>query len=344
MTTIEGTKGVETLIRQLDAQKDAYLEAFQKIHDRLTQDLAAGSSRPRANSRLSSSVPSSERNSDSKASTTAAATSVHLSSTSKSTGDDSDEEDEALYAQGALDTESYAEEGLRAHLRTHKFREYEKQILYGVVDDSVRLSQSPLLPNHPRPCDDRSHLTHSQVFDIGSDGAPLPMNQQSIEVNSGRAMSLWHAIKDVNPTSKERRAVGRITIVREPSPILFGAVHHALHQAFDLEELFRHLVEADLSSASMFRAFDESELKQRSFVFNFEYFTLIGKGCQPMRWQLSAGQEDRKPGFIQISRCSSVVALTLGGPPIKEIKNPSRLKRSTKDKGSVSGLSFREYM
>lgn len=63
-----------------------------------------------------------------------------------------------------------------------------------------------------------------------------------------------------------------------------------------MDELFQHLYEADLSSMSLHRAFDTDVRKQRTFVFNFEYFTLIGKECQPMKWQLAAGQEDRKPG------------------------------------------------
>ncbi|KAK3711839.1 hypothetical protein LTR37_009357 [Vermiconidia calcicola] len=83
----------------------------------------------------------------------------------------------------------------------------------------------------------------------------------------------------------------------------------------------------------MHRAFDDDVRRQRTFVFNFEYYTLIGKDCQPMTWQLAAGQEDRKPGYIQITRCSAVVALALNGPKIKDIKNPSRRRRN--EKGSV---------
>lgn len=336
---MDETKRIESLIRELDAQKDAYLEAFQKIHDSLTQNLAASSPRTaflRTSQRPVGSAPASERESDSRLSTTRAATSVHASTLSKSTGDDSDHEDEALYVQEPLKPELFDEEGLRIHLKNYRFSEYGKTILRNVVDSPTRLAQNPLLPNRPGPYEDRSHYTHSQVFDVGCDGAPLWVDQSAIEVSSGRAMALWHAINSLNHPSKERRAVGRITVVREPSPILFGAVHYTMHQSFDMEELFRHLVEADLSSARMFRAFEETEVRRRSFVFNFEYFTLIGKDCLPMDWQMCAGQEDRRPGYIQISRCSCVIALSLGGAPIKEIKNPSRRRRSPKDKGEVS--------
>jgi hypothetical protein len=61
--------------------------------------------------------------------------------------------------------------------------------------------------------------------------------------------------------------------LRELSPILFGAVHHVYSRYFDIDELFRCLVEVEGSSASMHRAFDEDVRKQRTFVFNLEYYT-----------------------------------------------------------------------
>lgn len=42
-----------------------------------------------------------------------------------------------------------------------------------------------------------------------------------------------------------------------------------------MDELFRHLVVSDGTSANMHRAFDDDVRRQRSFVFNFEYFTVI---------------------------------------------------------------------
>lgn len=182
----------------------------------------------------------------------------------------------------------------------------------------------------------RSHYTHSQVFDVGPDGSPLLVeNPLENENESGRAMELWRAIQKLNPESKQRKAVGRISIIREPSPILFGAVHYVHNSNFHMEDLFDHLVSADLSSAQVFRAYDADERRRRSFVFNFEYFTLIGRDCEPMKWQLCAGQEDRKPGYIQITRCSSVIGLALGGLPIKEVKRTSRHYKKTKDRGYV---------
>lgn len=74
---------------------------------------------------------------------------------------------------------------------------------------------------------------------------------------------------------------------------------------------------------------DADERRRRSFVFSFEYMTLIGDECQPLPWQLSDSQKERRPDHIAITRCSSVVALWLGGPPIKRLRNRSRRAKHT---------------
>lgn len=78
------------------------------------------------------------------------------------------------------------------------------------------------------------------------------------------------------------------------------------------------------------RAFHEDQRRQRTFVFNFEYFTILGPDCEAMPWQISdKGKTGSSPGHIPISRCSSIVALSLTGPPIRKIKNVSRRKKKT---------------
>jgi hypothetical protein len=91
-----------------------------------------------------------------------------------------------------------------------------------------------------------------------------------------------------------------------------------------MDELFRHLVEFEASSANMFRPYDEDDRKQRSFVFNFEYYTIIGDDCKPMAWQLADKQTKSSESHIPLSRCSSVVALSLFGAPIRKVRNPAR--------------------
>jgi meiotically up-regulated gene 157 (Mug157) protein len=81
--------------------------------------------------------------------------------------------------------------------------------------------------------------------------------------------------------------VGRITIAREPAPILFGALHLTMHDTFDMDELFQHLVQTEASSAHMHRAFKEDRKHQKTFFFNFEYYTIVGEDCKPMDWYVN---------------------------------------------------------
>lgn len=69
---------------------------------------------------------------------------------------------------------------------------------------------------------------------------------------------------------------------------------------------------------------DIDERRRRTFVFSFEYMTLIGEDCEPLPWQLSDSQKERKVDHIAITRCSAVVGLWLGGPSIATLKNRSR--------------------
>lgn len=74
--------------------------------------------------------------------------------------------------------------------------------------------------------------------------------------------------------------------------------------------------------------FHEDHRRQRSFVFNFEYYTIIGDECQPMDWQLSDKQPKKSDDHIPVSRCSCVVALSLSGHPLHRVKNPGRRARN----------------
>lgn len=157
------TKRIDALIRDLDAQKKAYMETFQRMNDLLVQNLAASSGnttggrpdlRPRGPIH---SISSSEQDSDGKTSTTVGPDSIQASSVSKTTGDDSDEEDsdESLYVQTPLETATFTQAGLRSHLQTHRFLENERVILADVLGNQERLRRDPLLPNGPGPFEDR---------------------------------------------------------------------------------------------------------------------------------------------------------------------------------------------
>lgn len=95
-------------------------------------------------------------------------------------------------------------------------------------------------------------------------------------------------------------------------------------QHFDVDELFQFLVDDDPGLAHPHRAFSDDHRRQRSFVFTMEYFTIIGKGCKPMTWQMADEEGGPNQTHIAISRCSSVVALSLSGKPIAEVRNKDR--------------------
>jgi len=97
-----------------------------------------------------------------------------------------------------------------------------------------------------------------------------------------------------------------------------------MSEFFDMDEIFTHLVQQGTTTAYMKRAYDEDPRKQKSFVFSFEFFTIIGDDCKPMTWQQSDRSRERREGHIPITRCSSVVALSLTGSPTRKLKNSAR--------------------
>lgn len=139
--------------------------------------------------------------------------------------------------------ETYDEEGLRRHLIYTAWDEYGWEILKdisdnGAINNTSHDSEHALLPTSNGPFQDHSHLSGHQVWDIGSDGAPLAVESFGLENESSRAMGIWPCMKKINPPAKERKAAGRITIMRELSPILCGALHYTLSKTFDMDEIF----------------------------------------------------------------------------------------------------------
>ncbi|KAI9687167.1 MAG: hypothetical protein M1822_002578 [Bathelium mastoideum] len=341
---MDNTVKAENLLKELDAQRDAYIETFAKAHEFLAKAVAATGKRVPASAELPecpdlprlSGRPTSSGNTGDAHKQSISQSTLQTSSTSRTTGDDTDgEHDESFYVQAPLQPRSYDHEELREHLQKYKWDYYCKRILRTVVDNPVQLQQPWLFPTVPGPVEDRSHFSGYQVFDVGFDGAPIPVDVSEVESVTSKATAIWHSIKDINQQSKRRVAVGRITVFRELSPILFGAVHLTMHHSFDVDEIFKSLVESEYSSAHVHRAFADDPRQQSSFVFSLDYFTVVGDECQPMEWQLADRQESRAQHHIPITRCSCVIALALGGKPIRKVRNPSRRVKDDTSYGYV---------
>ena len=167
---------------------------------------------------------------------------------------------------------------------------------------------------------------------VGPDGAPLEIMNAS-EKQPSRALEIWERIRSINADEKkERKSVGRITIVREPSPLLFAALHYTMKDHFDMDEIF-HLLVTDTTEILPHRAFSEKKTHRSTFVMTFDYFTIIGEDCVPMRWQKADEELAETEDHIPLSRCSSVVALSLEAKPMGQIRNRNR--RVTRKLGDV---------
>ncbi|EPE31466.1 Magnesium transport protein CorA, transmembrane region [Glarea lozoyensis ATCC 20868] len=329
------------LLKKLNAERDAYLTTLEQLHDALRQAVTAGSipSLAPTSTLLGSPTlaPSSPRAHRLPRLSVSNGDGISINPSQKTSfisGDASSdsEDDEALFVQDPLAKSSLSDEELRTHMVSYPWDEYSTAILKSCFTRTGRLKHgavagSTLFPPGQRPGEEGAHYSLYQVFDVGNDGTPLPLHGPNAAFKDvPKDQIVWRLIKDINmDDSRLRKAVGRITILREPSPIVFGAVHLAMSNVFDMDEIFKHLVLQETTTAYMMkRAYHKDPIKQKSFIFSFEFFTIIGDDCKPMSWQQSDREKDRPDGHIAITRCSSIVALALVGDPIKKLRNSAR--------------------
>ncbi|KAK1774918.1 hypothetical protein QBC45DRAFT_23176 [Copromyces sp. CBS 386.78] len=194
------------------------------------------------------------------------------------------------------------------------------------------------------PWDGRDEGTYKnatyEVYEIPGSGEhkcfPLAKNKKngddSQEILSVK--SVWDTLKEVNENGE---AVGRITILQEVPPLVLGAVHMTMQKHFDMDELLKHLISNEgnngKTKAYMDRATESTRLRQRTFFFVFKYYTVVNQNkCTPAPWQnFDTRPADRKLlDHVDIAECSSILALSLGGDPIKMYRGRVK-KRDTKD-------------
>lgn len=159
----------------------------------------------------------------------------------------------------------------------------------------------------------------------------------------------------------------RRSIVQEPTPLMLAALQVTMSPYFDMDELTYHLLSDKPNNgqthAAMHRAFERHvsarssrpprhhhhlhsrrrpsiqippplattvQLRQRSFYFVFKYYTSVGAGLEPAPWQrYEKRPSDKKlADHIDIAECSSVLALSLGGDPVKPLRMRPRRERA----------------
>lgn len=114
----------------------------------------------------------------------------------------------------------------------------------------------------------------------------------------------------------------------------FAALYYTLKDHFDMDEMFALLV-ANKTRALLHRPWDNDVKHRKTFVFTFEYFTTIGDECKPMTWQRVDEELGGSEIHIPITRCASVVALSLEGRPLKRIKHRGRRSDVYRKEGEI---------
>ena len=170
---------------------------------------------------------------------------------------------------------------------------------------------------------------------VGNDGAPVELQFASAMEPRVQAREIWRRISSVNADqTRLKRAVGRITIIREPSPSLFAALHYTLNKHFDVDEMFQ-LLDGNKTTAIPHRPWDDDPRHRRTFLFTFEYFTIVEDVCIPMKWQQSDEDLAETDTHIPVSRCSSVIGLSLEGEPVSRVRHKGRRHPLGRKEGDI---------
>jgi hypothetical protein len=187
----------EELLRRLDTERDAYLATFQQLHEVLARNIIASSS-PSPTSTLVSPSPRPVLDRVSRLSmgeSERERKATFKSSIMSGDGDELSDDDQALYVQDLLPTTTFDDEHLRAHLRTYQWNEESKSILQDILTEEGRMKHPSLFPVGQNPDEDGSHYSLYQVFDIGTDGAPVPLHTDTSLLKLPKGQTMWHYIK-----------------------------------------------------------------------------------------------------------------------------------------------------
>ena len=177
------------LIKKLDDDRDNYLNTLGRAHELLAQALAAAAAGNSGNHLTAEKI---HRNNTATVNVESIATDGSFAPDDESETDD----DESLFVQQVLPREEYDEEGLRKHIQEHAWTEGGREILNGLLDDEGNLHEgASLFRSGQWSAGDSLHLPHYSIFDVGNDGAPLPVRNAANIGPCSREMSIWRNIK-----------------------------------------------------------------------------------------------------------------------------------------------------
>ena len=266
----------QELIRQLTADRNQYPENLNRTTDLLAKAIAASGNivhNPPPEIPQPLTADTLRRNT---------ITGIEVESVNQThsvfTGDDESSLDdgESLFVDRPLKPESYSVNGLREHIRNHKWTTAGRQILRDIIGNENVLQRPTLFPTSIGTSDDRSHFCHDSIYEVGEDG--IAFQQQINTGGISKSIEIWNRLRSINDNPEHcGKSVGQIICVREPSPLLFAALHYTMQKHFDMDELFGFLLDKDPVLVRPHNPFDDDDRRKRSFVFNMEYFTLIGE-------------------------------------------------------------------
>ncbi|EXJ81599.1 hypothetical protein A1O1_07663 [Capronia coronata CBS 617.96] len=339
------------LIEQLEADRTAYLATFEKVHETLSQALGSQPSRPASvptfttrplvspphglHLQASGQWPSPRISPSVSSHQTAPSTYIleqehhpntPLPKDSILTGDGSSdsEDDESFFVQDTLPPRGFTEDDVIEHLKAHPWDIYSKYLLRDLLRNIGLLSNGIFLKDRHHQTD--ANHQHADIYHVGADGAPLRFSRGDSDEGP---LATWEALKSINCDANRRQAVGRIIIVREPPSILFAALHLTMQEHFDMDSIYRMLIDDHTHTKAITKGYLEKDTRrQRSIVFVFKYHTIVGEGRSPLPWQSHDDNLEPQEGHIPLSTCSSVVALSLAGRPSHTLRRNSRKRKA----------------
>ena len=331
---------IQELIKKLDQDRNIYLNTLSQFHEQLTQALSAQNPAPILSSpgatsqnspvvqspRLRSHLPSITNGSIAPSSFLELSTTnkpVSLAFSAESTSDS--DNGESLFVSEPLAKEFHSQESLKNHIKEYRWTVHGQCVLDDILQNQRHLDDRKLFQQTSENDINSTDYAPASIYNVMEDGSALPAFQLEDRPSE---KDIWDALQSVNHGEGRKQAVGRITTLREPSPLLLAAVHKTMNHHFDIDFLFRLLTDDSPTKVFMKGCMKQDPRHQRTFFFTFKYHTIVGPNKAPLEWQPSDDDLSQTKDHIPISTCASVVALCLSGTPSHTLRRQSRKSRT----------------